>query len=96
MTAAADTRRVPFPHATCTGALPRPCADEILCWMRSHAPWRLKLASFYEQWELPIDDASLPRGLEYLLKQGFVCALRDPPRSHSASACGRADHPYPQ
>lgn len=45
--------------------------------MRFEAPWRLKVASFYEQWELSIDDASLPGGLEYLLKDEFVDALRE-------------------
>lgn len=77
MTAMADMRRVPFPHATCAGALSGSCADDLLRWMRFEAPWRLKVASFYEQWELPIDDASLPGGLEYLLKHEFVDALRD-------------------
>ncbi len=77
MTAAADTRRVPFPHATCTGALPGSCADDVLRWMNSEAPWRLKVASFYEQWELPIDDASLPGGLKYLLEHELVDALLD-------------------
>lgn len=75
--AAADTRRDPFPHVTCAGLIPGSVADDVLRWMRSEAPWRLKVASFYEQWELPIDDVTLPGGLRYLQEQGFVGALRD-------------------
>ena len=77
MTGVVDTRATPFPHTSCAGAIPAPCADGMLRWMRSEAPWRLKVASFYEQWELPIDGAALPDDLEFVREQGFVGALRD-------------------
>lgn len=72
-----DARRTPFPHTSCACAILAPRADDVLRWMRSEAPWRLKVASFYEQWELPIDGASLPGDLKYLRERGFVEGLRD-------------------
>lgn len=77
MTEEVDARRLPFPHTSCARAMPRQCADDVLRWMHAEAPWRLRVESFYEQWELPIDNASLPSGLGYLREQGFVHALRD-------------------
>lgn len=74
---AVDKRLAPYPHTACSEAIPKSCADEVLRWMRFDAAWRLKVASFYEQWELPINSVTLPKDLGYLEEPGFVDALRD-------------------
>ena len=75
MTHTVEKRLAPFPHTTCAGVMPRSRADDVLGWMRADAPWHLKIASFYEQWELPISLGTLPDGLAYLQEPGFIDAL---------------------
>jgi hypothetical protein len=67
-----DVRTLPYPHTTSIYALPASEAGRTLDWMRSEAPWRLKVASFYEQWELPIDSKILPPNLHHLSEPAFV------------------------
>lgn len=60
-------RLEPFPHATCRDFLPAVLLEEALSWMQGEAPWRLRVASFYEQWELHLSPAVLPHTLRGLL-----------------------------
>jgi hypothetical protein len=41
-------------------------AQQVLTWFECGAPWRLKLASFYEQYEFSLLDAALPADLQPL------------------------------
>lgn len=72
-----NARAHPFPHATCPSLMSAPDASKVLRWMQSNAPWRLKVASFYEQWELPIDVEVLPPELGFVASKSFVDTLRD-------------------
>jgi hypothetical protein len=72
----ADVRTVPFPHATHAAPLPADLCDAALTWMLTDAPWRLRVASFYEQWELHLDPPALPADLQPLLAGETVDALQ--------------------
>jgi Rps23 Pro-64 3,4-dihydroxylase Tpa1-like proline 4-hydroxylase len=72
----ADVRTVPFAHATHAAPLPSGICDAALTWMEKSAPWRLRVASFYEQWELHLDPQALPADLQPLLAGETVDALQ--------------------
>ncbi|WP_294282807.1 cyclophane-containing peptide 2OG-Fe(II) oxygenase YhhC [uncultured Sphingomonas sp.] len=55
-----NARQEPFPHATATSPLPSELCETLLDWFEGDAPWRLRIASFYEQWEMHLDAATLP------------------------------------
>ena len=57
----------PFPHLTHRGFLQPALLQKTLSWMREDAPWKLRIASFYEQWELHLCPGVLPPGLLVLL-----------------------------
>ena len=63
----ADLRTEPFPHATHAGPLPAALCAATLDWMESAAPWQLRIASFYEQWELHVELGVIPAELRSLL-----------------------------
>lgn len=71
-----DVRHVPFAHVATTGALGAALAEAALEWMESDAPWTLRIADFYEQWELHLERATLPESLWELLDPDFVNALK--------------------
>jgi Rps23 Pro-64 3,4-dihydroxylase Tpa1-like proline 4-hydroxylase len=50
----------PFPHATASNLLPQELCGLILDWMETEAPWKLRVASFYEQWEMHVNSNNLP------------------------------------
>jgi Rps23 Pro-64 3,4-dihydroxylase Tpa1-like proline 4-hydroxylase len=57
--------------------LPKPLADSALAWMETDAPWSLRIANFYEQWEMHLDETTLPSGLAPLLHRSTVgCFVR--------------------
>jgi Rps23 Pro-64 3,4-dihydroxylase Tpa1-like proline 4-hydroxylase len=64
---AADVRLEPFAHVTHGAPLPEELSSAALAWMETLAPWRLQIASFYEQWELHLDGEDLPGELQPLL-----------------------------
>lgn len=66
----------PFAHATATVALGDSLAEATLQWMESSAPWVLRIADFYEQWEIHLEKAMLPDALTALLDPAFVAELR--------------------
>lgn len=71
-TAKSHFRLVPFPHATATSVLPISLIDSALAWMETDAPWSLRIASFYEQWEVHLDHEALPSCLAQLLHRGMT------------------------
>ena len=77
MTSSSTTvRLVPFAHVATTGALAAELAEATLEWMESDAPWTLRIADFYEQWELHLERATLPEPLSELLDADFVEQLK--------------------
>lgn len=69
---AVNIRCAPFAHSTATGVLDSAVAQATLHWMESDAPWALRIADFYEQWELHLNRGNVPKPLEDLLDPGHV------------------------
>lgn len=72
----ANVRTVPFAHATHAAPLSAELCETALSWMETTASWRLRIASFYEQWELHLDPDGLPPALQPLLAPATVKALQ--------------------
>ena len=72
---AAEVRQTPFAHTTHPSPLRESLCETALSWMETAAPWRLRIASFYEQWELHVDPDALPDELRPLLAEGTVDRL---------------------
>jgi Rps23 Pro-64 3,4-dihydroxylase Tpa1-like proline 4-hydroxylase len=68
----ADVRAEPFAHSTATEALSDELAAATLRWMERDARWKLRVADFYEQWELHLDHSNVPEPLQSLLEPAFV------------------------
>lgn len=73
----ADVRTAPFAHATHAAPLPADLCDAALAWMETTAPWHLRVASFYEQWELNLEPQALPHDLQALLAGETTDALQN-------------------
>ncbi|HEX5262495.1 MAG TPA: cyclophane-containing peptide 2OG-Fe(II) oxygenase YhhC [Phenylobacterium sp.] len=69
---AAEVRETPFAHATHPAPLAEGLCEAALAWMETAAPWRLRVASFYEQWEFHLDPDALPAELGPLLATDTV------------------------
>ncbi|HEY0114559.1 MAG TPA: cyclophane-containing peptide 2OG-Fe(II) oxygenase YhhC [Allosphingosinicella sp.] len=74
---AAATRTDPFPHATAREALPPELVARTLRWMEEEAPWRLRVADFYEQWEMHLEAETIPVDLEDLMAPATALHLAD-------------------
>ncbi len=72
----ADARTAPFAHATHAAPLPPDLCEAALAWMETDAPWHLRIASFYEQWELHLAPQALPADLHPLLADETLEALQ--------------------
>lgn len=73
----ADVRITPFAHATHAAPLSAALCDATLSWLENEAPWKLRIASFYEQWELHLAPEGLPDALQPLLAPDVVGGLSD-------------------
>jgi Rps23 Pro-64 3,4-dihydroxylase Tpa1-like proline 4-hydroxylase len=71
----ADLRFEPFSHTTAAGLFsPEICAP-TLDWMEGEAPWKLRIGSFYEQWELHIEPEVLPTQVKALATTSTIDRL---------------------
>ena len=68
-------RTTPFAHAVAPRLLDGETAAIVLEWFEDGAPWRLKLASFYEQYECNLHEAELPARIAFLTDPVFVTQL---------------------
>lgn len=66
----------PFEHCSVPCALGEVESEAVLAWLETSAPWRLKVASFYEQYEFSLLDCELPRAIDALLGGPIVEAVR--------------------
>jgi|HubBroStandDraft_6_1064221.scaffolds.fasta_scaffold66293_4 Rps23 Pro-64 3,4-dihydroxylase Tpa1-like proline 4-hydroxylase len=73
--AVAELRCNPFPHTLMTDAIGDDLANAALRWMETDALWTLRVASFYEQWELHIDAEKLPAPLRPLVSPATISQL---------------------
>ena len=77
MTSDVQLRADPFTHSSKTNLLAETLADKTLSWMERDAPWRLRIASFYEQWELALDVECVPPELRELTAPRTIVRLID-------------------
>ena len=66
----------PFPHASIQDIVGSDVEVSLLKWFRSDAPWRLKIASFYEQHEVSLHSINLPAELQFLTQPETVGAIQ--------------------
>jgi len=66
----------PFPHLALPAFLSPAAADQVLAWLQTDAPWRLRVESFYEQYEFSlISEDDSPASGE-LAGEKMVAAVR--------------------
>lgn len=67
-------RIAPFPHAVTASLLEPAVAEQVLQWLETDAPWKLRIADFYEQHEFELSDRTLPVRLRGLVSPDAVKA----------------------
>jgi len=65
----------PFPHYGWDQVLPESTAHDVLAWFENDAPWNLRIASFYEQYEFSLLVSSPPAVLEALVSADTIAKL---------------------
>jgi Rps23 Pro-64 3,4-dihydroxylase Tpa1-like proline 4-hydroxylase len=60
-------RSVPFPHAVARRLFASSLSQQVLQWFEHDAPWRLRVESFYEQYELNLHEVQIPFHLRDLV-----------------------------
>jgi Rps23 Pro-64 3,4-dihydroxylase Tpa1-like proline 4-hydroxylase len=73
--AALLARQEPFPHVLATGVLPKALAAAVVAWFETKAPWKLRIESFYEQYELNLHQVDLPAGIACLTDPAWIGEL---------------------
>lgn len=71
----AVARSTPFQHAVCNPLLNGATAEAAIAWFETQAPWKLKVASFYEQYECNLHEADLPESIAAIIAPEFVREL---------------------
>jgi Rps23 Pro-64 3,4-dihydroxylase Tpa1-like proline 4-hydroxylase len=66
----------PFPHFHVPCAIVPSFEEQLLDWFEKSAPWQLKIASFYEQYELSLLDVGLPTEFKALCDTDTLSYLR--------------------
>jgi Rps23 Pro-64 3,4-dihydroxylase Tpa1-like proline 4-hydroxylase len=66
----------PFPHVAVACALGEERSELVLSWLESTAPWNLKLADFYEQYEFSLAAVQLPENLKAIFGIRAIGTLR--------------------
>jgi Rps23 Pro-64 3,4-dihydroxylase Tpa1-like proline 4-hydroxylase len=67
----------PFPHFRIGEMLDAELGNAILRWLHSDASWRLRIESFYEQYEFSLFVDPPPRNLRAIASEKFVDRIRD-------------------
>lgn len=57
-------KTLPFPYYALNKVFTHEASLEILKWLESEAPWRLRVAEFYEQYEFSFADLELPANIK--------------------------------
>jgi Rps23 Pro-64 3,4-dihydroxylase Tpa1-like proline 4-hydroxylase len=73
----ASCSHTPFPHIHQDDAIDPELAEGTLAWLETDAPWKLKIAAFYEQFEFSLLDARLPDALAPLTGASTLGHMRD-------------------
>jgi 2OG-Fe(II) oxygenase superfamily len=72
---AAELRAEPFLHTTASSAVPADLCALTLDWMEAEAPWMLRIADFYSQWEMHLATEILPISLRAWREPAFIAQL---------------------
>jgi len=67
----------PFPHFQCQRAVSEDSERKLIDWLEHQAPWKLKIADFYEQYEFSLFDCELPTELAFLTDTEAVSEIRE-------------------
>ena len=70
-------RPAPFPHVVAHQLCASDSAEQVLHWFEREAPWRLRVESFYEQYELNLHQVGLPTNLRDLIADETMGRLAD-------------------
>jgi Rps23 Pro-64 3,4-dihydroxylase Tpa1-like proline 4-hydroxylase len=74
--AARSISTTPFPHFIVHDALGAESSSAFLRWLETDAPWRLKIAAFYQQYEFSLCDTVLPSAIRSFFRPSSVEALK--------------------
>lgn len=66
----------PFPHLALPAILSRRTADRLLVWLKTSAPWRLRVESFYEQHEFSLLSEDSSPTSRALIDESVIETLR--------------------
>lgn len=66
----------PFRYGLIAGCMEQSLASSMLEWLEEGAPWKLRVADFYEQHEFSFDDVVLPDSLAESFSQNALDELR--------------------
>jgi Rps23 Pro-64 3,4-dihydroxylase Tpa1-like proline 4-hydroxylase len=69
-------RTFPFPHVCVQEAFDHNISLAVLEWLEKDAPWRLKIADFYEQYEFSFADVNLPENIKPIFSLTSLESLR--------------------
>lgn len=70
-------RLAPFPHVVSHQLCTSNFAEQLLHWLECEAPWRLRVESFYEQYELNLHQVGLPTNLRDLIADETIGRLAE-------------------
>jgi Rps23 Pro-64 3,4-dihydroxylase Tpa1-like proline 4-hydroxylase len=71
-----------FPYFQSPKFLVETAADAILTWFMHEAPWKLRIESFYEQYECGLLSIDLPSAITIFVEKNFVDRVRAQLVSH--------------
>lgn len=74
--AARSVLTTPFPHFVVHDAFGAESSSAFLRWLETDAPWRLKIATFYQQYEFSLCDTELPSAIQPSFSPSRVEALK--------------------
>ncbi|WP_281661557.1 cyclophane-containing peptide 2OG-Fe(II) oxygenase YhhC [Microvirgula aerodenitrificans] len=66
----------PFPHFAVSSAFGAEASEKVLRWLETSAPWKLKVAEFYEQYEFSVLDCELPAEVQAVFNDENLAKLR--------------------
>lgn len=62
----------PFRYQTIQESLDQEEANNLLEWLDNDAPWKLKIAEFYEQYEFSFQDKNIPEKIKNILSEKVI------------------------
>ncbi|WP_455233713.1 cyclophane-containing peptide 2OG-Fe(II) oxygenase YhhC [Geopseudomonas aromaticivorans] len=72
-----QSRLFPFPHVFKNSALLESDSEALLSWLESGAPWKLKVAEFYQQYEFSFNELQLPETIANIFSKSAINYLRE-------------------